>query len=141
MIEVEMVHDTRIIRLTDKHLPQNVKLWMGDSIGHWDGDTLVVETTNMRPEQGFRSVSPELKITERFTRVGPNQIKYAFNVADPKIYTAPYSGEVAMNVTGPRWRRPISTASALLPLRAPPSSNVSAPVDTLAECTAARPDR
>ena len=49
-------------------------------------------------------------------------------------------GDVAMNVTGPRWRRPISTASALLPLRAPPSSNVSAPVDTLAECTAASPN-
>ncbi|MGH6966213.1 MAG: hypothetical protein ACREE0_17150 [Phenylobacterium sp.] len=99
MIEVEMVHDTRIVRLTDKHLPPDVKLWMGDSIGHWEGDTLVVETTNMRPEQGFRGVSPELKITERFTRVGPGQIKYAFTVSDPKIYTAPYSGEVALNAT------------------------------------------
>jgi hypothetical protein len=99
MIEVEMVHDTRIVRLTDKHLPQDVKLWMGDSIGHWEGDTLVVETTNMRPEQGFRGVSPELKITERFTRVGPKQIRYAFTVSDPKIYTAPYSGEVALNAT------------------------------------------
>jgi hypothetical protein len=53
----------------------------------------------MRPEQGFRGVSPELKITERFTRVGPKQIRYAFTVSDPKIYTAPYSGEVALNAT------------------------------------------
>src|SRR4029077_11455424 len=68
VIEVEMVHDARVIHMTDKHLPQNVKLWMGDSIGHWEGDTLVVETTNMRPEQAFRGASPELKVTERFTR-------------------------------------------------------------------------
>jgi hypothetical protein len=99
MIEVEMVHDTRIIRLTDRHIPQDVKVWMGDSIGHWEGDTLVVETTNMRPEQGFRGISPELKITERFTRVNASQIKYAFTVSDPKIYTQPYTGEVALNAT------------------------------------------
>ena len=98
-IEVEMVHDVRHIRLTDKHLPPSMKLWMGDSIGHWEGDTLVVETTNMRPEQAFRGASPQQKVTERFTRVNDKQIDYRFTVSDPQIYTAPYTGEVALNAT------------------------------------------
>ena len=98
-IEVEMVHDLRHIRLSGSHPPADVKLWMGDSIGHWDGDTLVVETTNMRPEQNFRGASVGSKIVERFTRVSPNQIKYSFTVDDPQIYTAPYTGEVALNAT------------------------------------------
>jgi len=98
-IEVEMVHDLRHIRLTGQHPPADVKLWMGDSLGHWEGDTLVVETTNMRPEQNFRGASVGSKIIERFTRVSPNQIKYSFTVDDPQIYTAPYTGEVALNAT------------------------------------------
>jgi hypothetical protein len=98
-IEVEMVHDVRHIRLAGGHAPDNVKLWMGDSVGHWEGDTLVVETTNMRPEQNFRGASAGSKIVERFTRVAPNQIKYSFTVSDPTIYTQPYTGEVALNAT------------------------------------------
>ncbi|MDB5430409.1 MAG: hypothetical protein JWP35_1525 [Caulobacter sp.] len=98
-IEVEMVHDLRHIRLAGAHPPADVKLWMGDSLGHWEGDTLVVETTNMRPEQNFRGASAGSKIVERFTRVAPNQIKYSFTVDDPGIYTAPYTGEVALNAT------------------------------------------
>jgi hypothetical protein len=98
-IEVEMVHDVRHIHLTGSHPPANVKLWMGDSLGHWEGDTLVVETTNMRPEQNFRGASAGSKIIERFTRIGPKQIKYSFTVDDPQIYTAPYTGEVALNST------------------------------------------
>ncbi|MFI4964014.1 MAG: hypothetical protein ACHP9T_01485 [Caulobacterales bacterium] len=98
-IDVEMVHDVRHIRLNATHGPASMKLWMGDSIGHWEGDTLVVETTNMRPEQGLRGASPDQKVIERFTRVAPNKIKYAFTVEDPGVYTAPFSGEVAMNAT------------------------------------------
>ena len=98
-IDVEMVHDVRHIRLSAQHGPPNIKLWMGDSIGHWDGDTLVVETTNMRAEQGLRGASPNQKVIERFTRVGPNKLKYAFTVDDPGTYAAPFSGEVAMNIT------------------------------------------
>ena len=99
MIEVEMVHDVRHIHLNAQHGPSNVKLWMGDSIGHWEGDTLVVETTNRRPEQGRRGGSPHQKVTERFTRIGPNKVKYAFTVEDPTVYQEPFSGEVAMNST------------------------------------------
>ena len=98
-IDVEMVHDVRHIRLNAQHLPASMKLWMGDSIGHWDGDTLVVETTNMRPEQGLRGASPNQKVTERFTRIGPNKIAYRFTIEDPGVYAEPVSGEVAMNTT------------------------------------------
>ena len=98
-IDVEMVHDVRHIRLTNQHGPASIKLWMGDSIGHWEGDTLVVETTNMRPEQGLRGGSPNQKVIERFTRIGPGKLKYAFTVEDPSLYAQPFSGEVAMNTT------------------------------------------
>jgi hypothetical protein len=98
-IDVEMVHDVRHIRLNAQHVPSNIKLWMGDSIGRWEGDTLVVETTNMRPEQGLRGGSPNQKVTERFTRIAPGKIKYAFTVEDPGVYAEPFSGEVAMNTT------------------------------------------
>ena len=97
-IDVEMVHDVRHVRLNATHGAAGLKLWMGDSIGRWDGDTLVVETINMRPEQGLRGGSPNQKVTERFTRIGPNKIAYRFTVEDP-TYAEPLSGEVAMNAT------------------------------------------
>jgi hypothetical protein len=100
MILVEMVHDARVVRLNSKHRPANVRTWMGDSIGWWEGETLVVETTNFRPDQSFRASSQNLKVTERFTRVDPNQVLYRFTVEDPDTFTRPFSGEVAMNATG-----------------------------------------
>ena len=99
LIEVEMVHDTRIIRLNAKHEPSGIKTWMGDSIGWWEGDTLVIETINMRPEQGIRGGSDRQKVTERLTRIGPGKIRYGFTVADPDTYTQAFSGEVAFNAT------------------------------------------
>ncbi len=99
MIHVEMVHDVRIVRLDGKPRPENVRTWMGDSIGRWEGDTLVVETTKIRPEQGFRGSAEMLKVTERFTRIGPKQILYRFTVEDPGTYTRPFIGEIAMNAT------------------------------------------
>jgi hypothetical protein len=115
-IDVEMVHDIRHIRLSGAHPPADVKLWMGDSIGHWEGDTLVVETTNMRPEQNFRGASVGSKIVERFTRVSPTQIKYSFTVDDPQVYTAPYTGEVALNATkGPLYEYACHEGNYALP--------------------------
>ena len=99
MIQVEMVHDTRIIRLNDTHKPAGVRLWMGDSIGHWEGDTLVVETTNFRPDQTFRGATTGQTVTERFTRISPQQILYQFEVIDPAAFTAPVKGEESFNVT------------------------------------------
>jgi hypothetical protein len=94
MILVEMVHDARIIRIGDKHLPDGIRKWMGDSVGRWEGDTLVVETRNFRPEQNFRGSSEEAVITERFTRVADDKIVYRFTVDDPAAFTAPFTGEL-----------------------------------------------
>ena len=95
-ILVEMVHDARIIRLNDKqHTPSSVKKWMGDSIGHWEGDTLVVETVGFRPEQSFRGAAENMKVIERFTRTAPDQIDYRFTVEDPTVFTSSFTGELA----------------------------------------------
>jgi hypothetical protein len=94
VIQVEMVHDARIIRLGGKHSPSSIKKWMGDSIGHWEGDTLVVETIGFRPEQSFRGTSQNAVITERFTRVANDQINYRFTIDDPTVFTAKFTGEL-----------------------------------------------
>jgi len=102
MIQVEMVHDVRVIRLNDAHRPASMRQWMGDSVGHWEGDTLVVETTNFRPDQTFRGATAGQKVTERFTRISPKQILYQFEVADPAALTQPVKGEEAFNATADR---------------------------------------
>ena len=101
IVLVEMVHDARIIRIGGKHLPKSITKWMGDSVGHWEGDTLVVETVNFRPEQSFRGTSPNAVITERFTRVDRDTIKYQFTVEDP-VRTRPYTGELFLVRTSDR---------------------------------------
>jgi hypothetical protein len=94
VIDVEMVHDARIIRLdATQHLPASLRPWMGDSIGHWEGDTLVVETTNFHPEQVFRGASAHLKVTERLTLVGKDRLHYAFWVEDQTVFSQPWGGE------------------------------------------------
>ena len=93
VIEVEMVHDTRIVRLNSTHRSDDVRPWFGDSIGWWDGDTLVVETTNIPQEEAFFGSWKNLKITERFTRVGADRLLYQFTVADPTMWEKPWGGE------------------------------------------------
>lgn len=99
MILVEMVHDARIIRIDDQSLPENMNRWMGDSVGHWEGDTLVVETSNFNSLQKFRGSSENFKVTERFSRVADNIINYAFTVEDPDTYTQSWSAEMPLNLT------------------------------------------
>ena len=97
MIMTEMVHDVRIIRLGEpKRLPAHIRPWMGDSWGRWEGDTLVVETTNLHPNQTLQGVAPseEIKVIERFTRADEHTIHYEFTVEDPVMWTRPWSGEV-----------------------------------------------
>ncbi len=94
MILVEMVHDARIIRIQEPHTPGGIKKWMGDSVGHWEGDTLVVETRNFRPEQTFRGSSENAVVTERFTRVAKDKIVYRFTVDDPATFTSSFTGEL-----------------------------------------------
>ncbi len=98
-ILIEMVHDARIVRMNDQHVPSSVRKWMGDSIGHWDGNTLVVETTNFTTQEGFRGSTENAKVTERFTRVGPSTINYKFTVDDPAAFTRSFSGEIPFNKT------------------------------------------
>jgi hypothetical protein len=100
MILVEMVHDARIIRMNAEHLPQTVRKWMGDSVGHWDGDTLVVDTTNFTSKTQFQGASEQLHVVERFTRVNANTLLYRFTVDDPQTWDKPWSGEYPWNATG-----------------------------------------
>ncbi len=94
MILMEMVHDARIVRIGGTHVPKHIRPWMGDSIGRWEGDTLVVETTNFPLQQPFRGAAENLKVTERFRRVDATTINYRFTVEDPTTFTAPFTGEI-----------------------------------------------
>jgi hypothetical protein len=93
VILVEMIHDVRIVRLNSTHRMDGMRPYLGDSIGWWDGDTLVVETTNFPPEQIFRGAWINLKITERFTRLGEGRLLYRFTVSDPTKWDQPWGGE------------------------------------------------
>jgi hypothetical protein len=102
----EMNHDARIIRLNAEFPAFSFNPWSGDSIGQWEGDTLIVETTNFHPQQGLRSSlehrfygSTEMQVTERFTRVSEDVILYQFTVSDDENYTQSWSGELPMNRT------------------------------------------
>ncbi len=101
LILVEMNHAVRTIRIDGTPLPAPIRPWLGDSIGHWEGDTLVVETTQFHPQQSFRGaikhqlyVGMDSRVTERFTRIGEQEIHYAFTVTDDEIYRQPWRGEL-----------------------------------------------
>jgi hypothetical protein len=104
MLQVEMIHETRVIRLNGSlHLPQNVRLWLGDSIGHWEGKTLVVDTTNFNDGDGFYGDAGgmfgwdrDLHVTERFSFLDPKTILYRFEVEDPTAFTKSWKGELTM---------------------------------------------
>ncbi len=93
VILVEMVHDARIIPLNREHAPKEIQKWMGDSVGHWEGDTLVVDTTNFNETPALYSASENLHVVERFTRSAEDTILYQFTVEDPTVWTKPWSGE------------------------------------------------
>jgi hypothetical protein len=94
----EMIHDYRVIP-TDgsKHIPSDIRLWMGDSRGHWEGNTLVVDTTNFNGKTHFRGADENLHVIERFTRVKPDQILYQFHIEDPTAFERPWGGEFTFN--------------------------------------------
>ena len=100
MILVEMVHDARIIPLDGRpHPPPHIRKWMGDSVGHWEGDTLVVDTTNFTSRQSFRGSSENLHVIERFTRVDAGTILYEFTIDDPTTFTQTWGGEIPLFLT------------------------------------------
>ena len=88
VVATETVHDARVIPLDGRpHLPQDVRLWNGDSRGRWEGDTLVVDTTNFSPKSNFMGSAETLHLVERFTRVGPDTINYEITIDDPTMWT------------------------------------------------------
>jgi hypothetical protein len=89
----EMVHDARVIRMNAQHLPEHMKFWMGDSIGHWEGDTLVVDTTNFTNKTQFRGSGEKLHVVERFRRVDAHTILYRFTIDDPETWDKSWTGE------------------------------------------------
>ena len=95
IIHVEMVHEARIVRMNARHDPPEIQKWLGDSIGWWEGDTLVVETTNFRDTPAFSQGSKNMKVTERFRMESTDQLIYTFTVEDPTSWTAPFTGEYA----------------------------------------------
>ncbi|MEM1246444.1 MAG: hypothetical protein AAGA81_04670 [Acidobacteriota bacterium] len=99
MIEIEMVHDARIVRMNSEHAPEDQRFWLGDSIGWWEDDTLVVETTNFHPLSNLRGGSEETKVTERFSRQENGDLLYNFTVEDPATWTASWTGEYTWRQT------------------------------------------
>jgi hypothetical protein len=108
-ISMEINHDVRIVRLAApgqpvRHPAAHIRPWMGDSIGHWEGETLVVETTNFNPGDAYKQptnlyVSEDAKVTERFTRVGPATLIYEFTVDDPATYTKPWRAQMVFEAS------------------------------------------
>jgi hypothetical protein len=100
MILIEMIHDVRIIPTDGRpHLPSDVRQWLGDSRGHWEGGTLVVETTNFSDKNSFHGSDSQMKLIEKFTRTGPDSIMYEFTVQDPTAFTRDWTGQVPMSRT------------------------------------------
>jgi hypothetical protein len=100
VIFVEMIHDARIIPLDRRpHLAPEIRQWLGDSRGHWEGNTLVVDTTNFNGQTAFRGSSENLHLIERFTRVDAETIRYEFTVDDPATFTKPWTAEIPMRKT------------------------------------------
>jgi hypothetical protein len=102
MIDVEMMHDARIVRLNQNHKPEPVKQWLGDSTGRWEGDTLVVTTKNWNRWHGDYEpvyLSEKAVITERFSRTGKDELTYEFEVDDPGFYSQTWKGEMVFNTS------------------------------------------
>jgi hypothetical protein len=108
LIMQEMIHEARVIRMDGPHIDPKIRLWMGDSIGHWEGDTLVVDTTNYNDKIVSNSFNccpgagSGLHVVERFRRISADQIDYRYTVEDPNTYIRPWTAEVPMTrIDGP----------------------------------------
>jgi len=102
MILSEMIHDARIVRMNAQHLSKNIRRWMGDSVGHWEGDTLVIDTTNFTDKTRFRGSTENLHVIERLTRVDSKTLLYRFTVEDPDTWDRPWTGEYTWPATDQR---------------------------------------
>ena len=99
----ETIHDARIIPLDGRpHLPPNVRTWDGDSLGHWDGETLVVDTANFSPQSNFLGSAENFHLIERFTRIAPDEIRYELTIDDPTTWTKTWSAMIRLKRTEER---------------------------------------
>jgi hypothetical protein len=93
----EMIHEARVIPMDGRpHAPEAVRSYLGDARGHWEGETLVVDTTNFSEKSNFRGASKNLHLIERFTRTDANTISYEFTVDDPATFTKPWKAQMPM---------------------------------------------
>ena len=99
MILTEMVHDARVVRMNQPHLPPTIRKWMGDSIGKWEGETLVIDTTNFTDKTQFHGSSRDLHVVERLSRMADGNILYRFTVDDPSTWDRSWTGEYPWVVT------------------------------------------
>lgn len=98
----EQMHETRVIPLDGRpHLDRSVRQWLGDSRGRWEGNTLVVETTNFTDRMEFQGSGPNMRLVERWTRMADDRIDYRFTVEDPTAWTRPWSAAIGWNAVGP----------------------------------------
>jgi len=98
VIANEMIHDARMIPLDGRpHLPSAVRVWLGDSRGRWEGDALVIDTTNFTDRSNFRGADENLHLTERFTRVDAKALLYQFTVDDPSAFTRPWTAVIPLD--------------------------------------------
>src|ERR1051325_7071003 len=125
VVQSEMIHEARIIRLDRRaHLPSNVRQWLGDSVGHWEGATLVVDTTNFNDAAGFYGDAGgmygwdrNMHVVERFSLLDANTILYRFEVEDPTAYTEPWKGELTMRrAPSPRFEAACHEGNQDLPI-------------------------
>jgi hypothetical protein len=98
----EQMHETRIVPLDGRpHLDGGVRQWLGDSRGHWEGNTLVVETTNFTDQASFEGSSQNMRLVERWTRVADDRIDYQFTVNDPATWARPWTAAITWHPVGP----------------------------------------
>jgi hypothetical protein len=102
MILTEMVHDARIVRMNAQHLPSSITKWLGDSVGRWEGDTLVVDTTNFTDKTRFRGSTADLHVVERFSRIDDKTLRYRFTIEDKNTWAQPWTGEYTWPATEDR---------------------------------------
>ena len=98
----EMIHDARIVRMNGKHDPPEIRRWMGDSIGHWEGEVLVIDTTNFKDQPALFGADGNLHVIEKLSRIDPKTLLYQFTIDDPTVWTASWSGEMPWPATDGR---------------------------------------
>jgi hypothetical protein len=102
LIFTEQIHDARIVRIGGTHVPRTIQRWLGDSVGRWEHDTLVVDTTNINTKGAFRGATARLHVVERFTRSGPSTVTYSATVDDPDTWSVPWTLEFPFEATAQR---------------------------------------